>query len=200
MSVGITPAYPFLSVGLAIWLERLKRARSDLPAILATTVILAMMLWVRVEIRSFNPFAIQAAAIQGQVSWWQPFQISPAIGMPVTALVIALALYGTSRLLRARVARPLTYILALALLTLAGIRTLHPLKFTGYQSPTAKLRQDLIAARSTGQPLRYPIPVAESDILKTRFYFGDDFRITGASPGSKASFHLYPRQSSGTSP
>ena len=189
----ITPAYPFLSVLLAIWLERLRRTQPSLPIILATAVILAMTLWIRVEIGSFNPFATQAALLDEQVSWWQPAGISPIVGVPTTALVLAVALYAALRLWRATTARSLAYMLTLTMLAYAGVRTLYPLRYTDHQSPTAKLRQDLDAARNDGRAIRYPVPVREPGLLKARFHFADDFRITPAPPGSRAFYFLYPR-------
>ena len=196
----ITPAYPFLSVMLAMWLERLRHTRPNVPVVLATAAILTLMLWVRVEIGSFNPFAVQTALLHEPISWWLPRGVSPLVGVPASMLVLSVALYAALRLRRATTARTLAYILTLMLLVYAGVRTAYPLKYTDYQSPTAKLWQELTAAEHDGRALHYPIPVREPGLLKARFYFADEFRIIPAPSGGRAFFLLYPKQNDVAAP
>ena len=189
----IIPMYPFLSALLAIWLERLRRAAPNTPVVLAASVILALLLWLHVEIRSFNPFAVVAREIQGETSWRELLPVPLWLGFPVSVLVLAGLLHNAVLLWRARSARAIAYGLVVILIGLAGVRTLHPLEYTENQSDLARLRARITEAEAAGETLDYPIPVPEFAPLKVRYYFGDDFDIRVMRQDGGLRFFLYPK-------
>jgi 4-amino-4-deoxy-L-arabinose transferase-like glycosyltransferase len=189
----IIPMYPFLSVVLAIWLERLRRATPNTSVVLAASVVLALLLWLHVEIRSFNPFAVVAREIQGGTSWRELLPAPLWLGFPISVLVLAGLLHSAMLLWRARSARAIAYSLVVILIGLAGVRTLYPLEYTEHQGELARLRVKINEAEAAGEALDYPIPVPEFAPLKVRYYFGDDFDIRVMRHDGKLSFFLYPK-------
>jgi hypothetical protein len=189
----VIPAYPFLCALLGIWLERLRRTAHGHRAVLAAALILALLLSVRVDVRSFNPFAHRAMVSDPRVGWRMPDAISPAVGLPALTLALAGLLYGGRALLRTRYPGTLAYGLTGLLVGMAACRTLYPLKHTDYQSEMERLRHDLSAARAAGEIPRYPIPVTEPGVYKVIYYFGDDFRIQSVAGSQDVFYLLYPK-------
>lgn len=178
----INPIYPFLSAFVGIWLDRLPSLNRRATVIGTAAVSVAMLIWVAAD--RWNPldeFAIEMSWTVGMprelMRWRSPLEVAPALGLLLTVAVLAAGLLAGSRLLKERFAPAVAGCLAVLFIGFAAIRVIAPLEHTDHVSGTEKLHRQIEGARSAGRPLRFPIPVRDPDMLRVRFFFGDDFEI-----------------------
>ena len=189
----IMPAYPFLSILLAIWLTRQARSIAW-SAIVGLAAVLALAICVRVEVWSYNPFAAAAWLLDGLVTWRDIGGVKTWISVVVGMLAIAGILVGLRLMLRKHASRVIVVGVAAILVAFAGVRVLVPLKYADYQSEMAQARAEIDAARARGVAITQPVALKErAQPLKLRYYFGDDFEITAAPAGSGARVLLIPK-------
>jgi 4-amino-4-deoxy-L-arabinose transferase-like glycosyltransferase len=191
----VIPAYPFLAIFVGAWLARLRPTTWELGAL---GVSVAVLCWLRIPVLEYNPFA--ALAQQAPVGWARIGPVGPVLGIVGTAAILC----GGLASLRTRIpAQPLVAVATAALLIVAGVRVLLPLRFMDYESPMSQLRREIDVARERGEELPYPIVYVkgcERGAMKRRYYFADEFWIVPESDAARggcesagARFFLYER-------
>ncbi len=171
----VLPAYPFLSLFAAAWLRRLA---GDRPlALVAAAVSVALLIWVDVAAGTFNPFAKRAFEIE------MPIGLRGGLGPAGAGLVVLTAAVVVGLLWWLRGQRPallrrrLAPALTVLLLGFALLRSSSALAHLGYQSPMARLRRDLDAARATNPPLATPVRLPIDYGWDGPFYLADAYEV-----------------------
>jgi len=187
----VLPAYPFLSAFTGLWLARLLRERPGVAALLACSIVLALVVWLRLEITDFNPYAQIARRAPMLFAWRGLADLGPTVGVPLTAAAVLLALVGVRQVGKALPGSAGGILLAV-LLAVASWRTLRPLAFTDYQS---EMERTYRALRDTRETVAFPVPIHERGDLKVKYYFADDYRIQNIRGRGRSGVYylLYPK-------
>jgi 4-amino-4-deoxy-L-arabinose transferase-like glycosyltransferase len=91
------PAYPFLSGLVGIWLADLSRKEIGKPMLGALALMASLLLWLRPEMGSFNPFARPALTIPMRTGWAGSGGPEVLVGVLLSAGLIFAGLYFAQR-------------------------------------------------------------------------------------------------------
>ncbi|MGH0029382.1 MAG: ArnT family glycosyltransferase [Myxococcota bacterium] len=168
----VGPLYGLLAVGVARWLaDRVEAAEPFAGwALPATAACLVTLPGWRVDF-DLNPFATRATQLREAVSFGG---LLPAEGWPWALLAAAGAALLVHRL-RGRRRGALVALAVACLVSVAGLRVALPLRFTDTVTPVERLARDLAARRARGEPIAYPVELANWGELKIRYFFADDY-------------------------
>jgi 4-amino-4-deoxy-L-arabinose transferase-like glycosyltransferase len=177
----VVPAYPFLSAYLGVWLGQMERRKAGSMLLVALSTGLALLLWMTVDLSSFNPFADQAHRLSMPIGWRSIGGVGPGFGILLTAALCSGALWALRAVSGEIFPRALYLGLALVLIGVGAIRVLTPLAHLGHQTRMAKVREALDDARATGAQVSFPVAVRENGDWRARFYFAKDYRVVPTS-------------------
>ncbi|MEE9606626.1 MAG: glycosyltransferase family 39 protein [Myxococcota bacterium] len=198
----IIPLYPFLSVFVGGWLARLSGRRLGPIGALYLGLAGAALLAMDVRLTTFNPFATRSFELPLGVRWRSPPGLGAAAGVALSGALGAALLIGLARWQASR--RALPTLIAAALLGVGLVRVAMPLRHLGHQTEMALLRERLDEARRVGEPIAFPIEIAESGPWRALFYFGRDFRVVAkgrrTARRTGVSFELYEKEPLTTPP
>lgn len=177
----IIPLYPFASGLVAIWLDRVVEEKRTAWLVASTALVLGFATWIHVG--NYNPFAVRALEpVAHLVSWRHAGGLRPAIGVPLTVMIVAAALILIWRRSGTRFVRPVALVFLSVFVAVAAYRVVFPLRYTQHRSQMETLRQRIDADRAAGRRLDFPMWVTEPGGLRVRYYFADEFQIGRARP------------------
>lgn len=191
----VLPSYPFLCAMTGAYLVQLSTKRVAWHSALVVACTASLALWLRVDIRGFDPFRTTASRVPMLTEWWQPAWTTPILGALVCALVGFGALVVFARVAPERGPRAVAWVLCLSLLPLAGARSLAALGHTDYRSQMDRLAGKLARARAAGTPIDFPVRVSEPGTFKARHYFARHYRVEPVHGRPGVHFLLHPKPS-----
>ena len=176
----IMPIYPFLSVFVALWLDRLRQEPQNLAARLGMASVLSLMALVHVDIMQPNPFAQVAFTIPVTIAVRAPFALSPWHALLLVGPTLAAGLYLGVRMVERRWAKATPIILMLLLLGLGTVRCGLTLRHTNYVSELEHAARTITAAKRAGEPIPDNLDLHVTDAAAgpmLMWYFGADYAI-----------------------
>jgi 4-amino-4-deoxy-L-arabinose transferase-like glycosyltransferase len=185
------PTFPFLAIALGAWLDSLAEARAWHLALAAAAVVATLAC---VDASPRNPFAEMALTYPMQARLRAPFGIAGPAALTLVAALAGAAAFAAARL-GARARTLAAAALGLALLVGAALRVAGPLAELDTQSDLDRFHAALVAARTGGRRIEYPIHVPQSASVQiARFMFADDYEMElRARPLSGTSLWLHPK-------
>jgi 4-amino-4-deoxy-L-arabinose transferase-like glycosyltransferase len=189
----VIPALPPLCVLLGAGLDSLRRVEPGAGRLLAVAGLVAIGLWVEVDLFGLNPFAHPAVQMPVSIAW----RPGAGPGLLLSAGALAAALCAGRSWLGRRFAPLLFAGVTALLLGTATVRVLAALKHSGYVSEMERLSRMLDQAKAAQQPLPRTLTVrvpGEGHFKKVWFYFGQDYRIAREVDGAETVFRLHRRR------
>jgi 4-amino-4-deoxy-L-arabinose transferase-like glycosyltransferase len=193
----IIPAYPFLSIFMGSWLGDVSRRRPGWALMVAAGLMGALLLWADLEVMEFNPFWERAWSIPMPLGWRSIPGLGPMFGVPLTAASLTLGFLLLRSRVGARFPAYIAAILTLALLGSAALRVSFPLAYLDHQSPAARIRERLDAARAMDPPAPFPMTIRTGHRWDLAYYLWDDYEWTWVRAPEGRALRVFPRIESG---
>jgi hypothetical protein len=193
----IIPVYPFLSIFAGAWLSELPRRGRHALLFVCAGLTAAVLLFADLDSMTFNPFAERASHIPMRLGWRRLLGIGPALGIPLLTAGLTLGLFWLRSRIGARVSRIAAASLAAALIGSAVLRVVFPLAHLDHQSPAARIRERLDAARAMDPPAAFPVTIRTPYRWDLAYYLWDDYEWTSIRTPEGPALRVFPRIESG---
>ena len=172
------PWLPFMCAFLAVGLADLERKPPSLAVCAALALALSLTLWLQIPF-AFNPFADRSAAWWPRVSWVSTAGIGPLVGVPLLALLGAVAI---ALAVRAGRTRALATSIAFGLVAMAALRVAMSLAYVDHVSEFESFARELKRAKASGRAIEYPVELHDTAPFRAHYFFADEFELEEASP------------------
>jgi hypothetical protein len=169
----VMPSYPFIACLVARWLTSAGRWSPHVRNFVPLAIVLYGALGIQFDPPIENPFSDR------YFSFPRP-RLDPSARASFLAGVAAFAFLTACQGVP-RIRRIASSVAAVVIVAVGVARSVAPLRFTTYMSPTAILARDLNRRALSGEHISFPILLTGRNWKINEFYFGENFII--ARPG-----------------